>query len=45
MVFCILLRVVRFDFAPDPEEVRFREDDLLAPLLFLVGTQQRLLLT
>jgi hypothetical protein len=40
MVFCILLRTVRFDFGPDPDEVRLLEEDLLDPLLFLVATTQ-----
>jgi hypothetical protein len=33
MVFFILLRTVRFDFAPDPVEVRFLEEDFLAGML------------
>ena len=39
MVFCIFFRTVRFDFGPDPEEVRFLEPDL-DPLLLLVATTQ-----
>jgi hypothetical protein len=40
MVFCIFLRTVRFDFGPDPEEVRLCEPELFDPLLLFVATTQ-----
>jgi hypothetical protein len=44
IVFSIFLRTVRFDFGPDPEEVRLLEADLFDPLLLLVATAQPSLL-
>ena len=38
IVFCIFLLTVRFDFGPEPDEVRFLELDF-----FLVGTSKLLL--
>jgi hypothetical protein len=44
MVVCIFFRTVRFDFGPDPEEVRLCEPELFDPLLLLVATNATLLL-